>query len=247
MSKVVIFNRKGKQSRGICYQSSAARGVLRRPGRKWGRSGPEKGTKGTKRGGKGAKKGRQRNGAKRMENKGRADGKQRRENRKQRPSRRETETGRAGMVEGRTVGRAGNGAENKAERAEKRDGTGRKLRKRKSEEVRKERVAGRARAKEKRRQSGSKKRVLRGEKRKKLKAGKGPGAGRKQRLDGRAAAAVGSPSEIPLFRPVETKGEGSVKNSSPWSKRALRGYFCTISSSSSNQPAPANLSTMKST
>ncbi|WP_295881435.1 hypothetical protein, partial [uncultured Alistipes sp.] len=73
-----------------------------------------------------------------------------------------------------------NGAENKAERAEKRDGTGRKLRKRKSEEVRKERVAGRARAKEKRRQSGSKKRVLR-DKKGKLKDGKEGAAWRKRK------------------------------------------------------------------
>lgn len=184
MSKVVIFNRKGKQSRGICYQSSAARGVLRRPGEEMGakRSGKrDKGDKTGRKGGeKGAKKGRQRNGAKRMENKGRADGKQRRENRKQRPSRRETETGRAGMVEGRTAGRAGNGAENKAERAEKRDGTGRKLRKRKSEEVRKGRAEGPVGAKEKRRQSVSKKRVLR-DKKGKLKDGKEGAAWRKRK------------------------------------------------------------------
>ena len=126
MSKVVIFNRKGKQSRGICYQSSAARGVLRRPGEEMGAKRSGKRDKGDKTGRKGGEKGE-------AEEWGEADGKQGpggreteageqetgQENRKQRPSRRETETGRAGMVEGRTAGRAGN-------RAEKRGGMGRK-------------------------------------------------------------------------------------------------------------------------
>lgn len=188
MSKVVIFNRKGKQSRGICYQSSAARGVLRRPGEEMGAKRSGKRDKGDKTGRKGGEKGE-------AEEWGEADGKQGpggreteageqetgQENRKQRPSRRETETGRAGMVEGRTAGRAGN-------RAEKRGGMGRKkgtkrtgsCEKRKSEEVRKGRAKGPVGAKEKRRQSVSKKRVLR-DKKGKLKDGKEGAAWRKRK------------------------------------------------------------------
>ena len=79
MSKVVIFNRKGKQSRGICYQSSAARGVLRRPGEEMGAKRSEKREKGDKTRRKGGEKGE-------AEEWGEADG-------KQGPGGRETEAG----------------------------------------------------------------------------------------------------------------------------------------------------------
>lgn len=79
MSKVVIFNRKGKQSRGICYQSSAARGVLRRPGEEMGAKRSGKRDKGDKTGRKGGEKGE-------AEEWGEADG-------KQGPGGRETEAG----------------------------------------------------------------------------------------------------------------------------------------------------------
>lgn len=171
MSKVVIFNRKGKQSRGICYQSSAARGVLRRPGEEMGAKRSGKRDKGDKTGRKGG-------------------------SRKQGSDGRETEAGRAGMVEGRTAGRAGN-------RAEKRGGMGRKkgtkrtgsCEKRKSEEVRKGRAEGPVGAKEKRRQSVSKKRVLR-DKKGKLKDGKEGAAWRKKKkMKGRKGARSGQKTE----------------------------------------------------
>lgn len=84
------------------------------------------------------------------------------------------------MVEGRTAGRAGNGAENKADGQRKGTELAGSCEKRKSEEVRKGRAEGPVGAKEKRRQSVSKKRVLR-DKKGKLKDGKEGAAWRKRK------------------------------------------------------------------
>lgn len=241
MSKVVIFNRKGKQSRGICYQSSAARGVLRRPGEEMGAKRSGKRDKGDKTGRKGGEKGE-------AEEWGEADGKQGPGGRETEAGEQETETGRAGMVEGRTAGRAGN-------RAEKRGGTGRKKGTKRTGSCESE---NRKRCGKRESQGGREQRKREGKaaakrgccvakKEKTERQERGPERAENRGWTDGQRPLSGALRKYSFSAPLRQKGEGPVKDSSPWLKRALRGYFCTISSSSSSQPAPANLSTMKST
>lgn len=204
-----------------------------------------------------------------MENKGRADGKQRRENRKQ--GRRTGNRGRAGgkqRREGREwwkgerrggqetgqkreAGWAGKKGRNGQEAAKAKIGRGAE---------RESRRAGESKGKEK--AERQQKEGAARQKRKTERRERGSSVAKKEKLKGRKGARSGQKTEAgrtgsgrcrepfgntPFPARRDKKGEGSVKDSSPWSKRALWGYFCTISSSSSNQPAPANLSTMKST
>lgn len=177
MSKVVIFNRKGKQSRGICYQSSAARGVLRRPGEEMGAKRSGKRDKGDKTGRKGGEKGE-------AEEWGEADGKQGPGGRETEAGEQETEAGEQETRQKREAGWAGKKGRNGQEAAKAKIGRGAE---------RESRRAGESKGKEK--AERQQKEGAARQKRKTERRERGSSVAKKEKLKGRKGARNGQKTE----------------------------------------------------